>query len=70
MRVQGRETNTSMVKEQATTSVCSDSMFVRKLYSLEDRVFPQYMRCPFASMCKKCALYEEHVMNICNVSYL
>ena len=57
-----------MVKKQATTSVCSDSMFVRKLHSLEDRVYPQYMKCPFASMYKKCAVYEECVMHICKVS--
>ena len=68
MKAPGTEVNKIMVKKWATRSDCSDSMFVRKLHSLGGRVYPQYMKCPFASMCKKCAVYEEHFVNICNVS--
>jgi hypothetical protein len=70
MEAPGREVDVVVVKKQASRPDCSDSMFARKLHSLGDRVYSQYMKCPFASMCKKCAVYEEHFVNTCKVSCL
>lgn len=71
MRAAGREVNTIMTKNQAASSgCCDDIMCVRKQHYLENIVYPQYTKCPFASICKKCAVYEEHFMNMCHVCHL
>jgi hypothetical protein len=71
VRAPGRDLNKMRIKKHAPSSDSSDdTVIMKELQSLEDRVYGQCVKCPFTFICQNCSIYEKRFMNIRNMSRL